>query len=583
MKRIYLSVALCLTLFSSCEDYYETSNSPMTYGETYLSIDFSTDKARYNPGETVQFTLKKDAPSTAKVRYSHLGTVLKEDSYTGKSWSWVLPPADYQGYMVDVYEVIDGKEKVYANIAVDASSNWTKFPRYGFLSSYGRMTSADINNNIETLNRYHINGIQYYDWMYDHQRPLAGTVENPATSWFDLIGRTNYLATVQGYIASAKDKNIKSMFYNLAFGALKNAAADGVKEEWYLFKDQNHTDKDNHHLEPPFRSSIYLTNPANTEWQAYLNKRNKDVYDVFNFDGFHIDQLGNRGALYDYNGNEVKLENTYQSFIAAMKLANPDKYLVMNSVGDYGRGKIAQSNVDFLYNEIWDESKTFDELSQVILNNNNLSGNTKNVVLAAYMNYNNSSRTGYVNAPGILLTNSVIFAFGGSHLEIGEHYLTNEYFPNSNLQAKTALREALVNYYDFLVAYQNVLRNGGAFHNYTVISVDGKLDIANWPSDQGRVAVVGKKVDGKDVIHLINFTNANSMEWRDTNGTQVEPTVKEDAVIKISASGAVSKVWIASPDINGGVAKQVQFEQTGNNVILTLPSLKYWDMVVVEY
>lgn len=41
---------------------------------------------------------------------------------------------------------------------------------------------------------------------------------------------------------------MKSMFYNLCFGALKDAASDGVKEEWYLFKDASHTTKDSHDL-----------------------------------------------------------------------------------------------------------------------------------------------------------------------------------------------------------------------------------------------------------------------------------------------------------------------------------------------
>ena len=583
MKKIYLSIAICVSILSGCEDYYDTKNNPITYGETYLSIDFSTDKAVYKPGETVRFLLKDMPKATAKVRYSHLGTVLKEENLSSAEWTWSAPSDDYKGYMVDVYETVDGKEKIYANIAVDVSSDWAKFPRYGFLSDYGKISNNQIDMNIETLNRYHINGVQFYDWMYDHQRPLAGSAENPAASWPDLIGRTNYLSTVQGYIGAAQNKGMKTMFYNLAFGALKNAAADGVKEEWYLYKDKNHNEKDNHHLDPPFRSSIYLTNPANTEWQTYLSARNKDIYTVLNFDGYHIDQLGNRGTLYNYDGNEVKLNETYKPFIDAMKQADANKRLVMNAVSGYAQDNIAKAKVDFLYTEVWSESKTFEALSQVILDNNKYSNNTLSTVLAAYMNYDKSNNVGYVNMPGVLLANAVIFSFGGAHLELGEHYLTNEYFPNSNLQMKTALRKALVNAYDFLVAYQNLLRDGGSFSSYTVQSTDNKLNINNWPADKGQVAVVGKKVENKDVIHLINFSNANSMEWRDNNGNQTEPTLVQEAAIKIIASNSAKQVWFASPDINGGVAQKINFTQTGSEIALTLPSLKYWDMIVVEY
>ena len=52
---------------------------------------------------------------------------------------------------------------------------------------------------------------------------------------------------------------MKSLFYNLAYGALSDAADDGVKEAWYLFKDKKHGNKDYHPLGSPFKSNIYLT------------------------------------------------------------------------------------------------------------------------------------------------------------------------------------------------------------------------------------------------------------------------------------------------------------------------------------
>jgi dextranase len=585
MNKIHVYIVFCLAiLLWSCEDYYDTDNDPVIYGETYFKADLNTDKACYKPGETVHFTLSEKPSGNVRIRYSHLGNVISEEALSSASWSWTAPSGDYKGYMVDIYEVTDGKEKVIQSIAVDVSSDWKKFPRYGFLSSYGKLSEKEIKDNVETLNRYHINGIQFYDWMHDHQRPLAGTVEDPSASWLDLIGRTNYLSTVKGYIDAAHNKGMKTMFYNLAFGALNNAAADGVKEEWYIFKDQNHSEKDNHHLDSPFRSSIYLTNPGNAEWQSYLAGRHSDVYKVFDFDGYHIDQLGNRGTVYDYEGNIVKLDETYKSFISVMKQADSDKRLVMNAVSQYGQQKsIAKSDVDFLYTEVWDESKTFDQLTQVILDNNTYSENTKATVLAAYMNYAKSGNTGYINTSGVLLANAVIFSFGGAHLELGEHYLSNEYFPNSNLQMKSGTKESLTHYYDFLVAYQNILRDGGTFSGINVQSVDGNLSFDNWPSSQGSVAVIGKKFADKDAIHLINFSQANSMEWRDTNGTQKEPDSVADIRIKVTASKAVSKVWIASPDSNGGVANNLEFSQSGNEVVVTLPSLKYWDMLVLEY
>lgn len=45
------------------------------------------------------------------------------------------------------------------------------------------------------------------------------------------------------------------------------------------------------------KSNIYLLDPGNAEWQAYIAQRNDDVYANLDFDGYQIDQLGNRGDL----------------------------------------------------------------------------------------------------------------------------------------------------------------------------------------------------------------------------------------------------------------------------------------------
>src|SRR5690606_26271250 len=152
----------------------------------------------------------------------------------------------------------------------------------------------------------------------------------------------------------------------------------------------------------------------------------------------------------------------YASFIQAMVDAFPGKYHVMNAVTQYGQeSSIAKSGVDVLYTEVWDPYQAFDDLAGILHANSRYSGCQKNSVLAAYVNYGRSSQTGFVNEPGVLLANAVIFANGGAHLEIGEHYLANEYFPNNNLQLKGTTKDKLIGYYDFMVAYQNLLRDGG--------------------------------------------------------------------------------------------------------------------------
>ena len=200
-----------------------------------------------------------------------------------------------------------------------------KFPRYGFLSAYGQLSNSYMDSIINNLNRLHINGLQFYDWDYDHQQPLAGTVANPASNWLDIASRTNYKSTVDYYISAAHYHNMKAMSYNLCYGALNDAAQDGVSDEWYMYKDQRHAEKVFLNLSAPFKSNIYLTNPGNTSWQQYLASKTQDMYDVYAFDGFHVDQVGDLGVHYDYNGNQIDVPKGFASFLSANENCSASK------------------------------------------------------------------------------------------------------------------------------------------------------------------------------------------------------------------------------------------------------------------
>ena len=129
-KTIYLIVALTTLIVSGCSsDYFETTNNPLSYGESYIDITISTDKALYNPGETVKF-IAKGIPDGAKVRYTYLGNVISETDLSTETWSWTTPNDDYRGYMVEIYTIENGVEKLINNIAVDVSYMQQSAPNY---------------------------------------------------------------------------------------------------------------------------------------------------------------------------------------------------------------------------------------------------------------------------------------------------------------------------------------------------------------------------------------------------------------------------------------------------------------------
>lgn len=573
---------LCLLLvFIACSNDDSNLSEPYEEGtdQTYQEVlGFTKDKAKYNPGEEVTFSVNGTHQNTV-VRYKYLGRVVTEESLSSRTWTWTPPSEDFRGYMVELVKTTDGEETVLGTVGIDVSSDWTKFPRYGFLSEFGNVSAAERMDILNNLKDFHINGIQYYDWHNKHHIPLpTDETGHPAESWTDLFNREVYFETVEDYVESAKEKNMASMFYNLLFGAWNPEDGDGFEEEWLIFNDRIHNSINNHSLGD--LGDILIADPSNEEWQNYIFDKTAGVYSNLDFAGWHLDQLGNRGTVYDYKGYEVSLPETYQDFLVELNSKFPEKKMVLNAVDQYGQQKILNSPVDFAYSEIWSRYQ-YQDLVEVIKENYEFSDGTLNTVLAAYMNYD--SQEGNFNTPSVLMADAVIFAFGGAHLELGEHMLSSEYFPNTKLSMTSELSEKLKEYYDFQVAYQNLLRDGGIFNMPSISTFSEEVTINQWPPVFSQAAAVGKQFSGKQVVHLLNFDGLSTLQWRDNSKIQTAPKVKEDFVVEIETTQVPSKVWFASPDNDGGASHELEFTETGNKISVKVPYLEYWSMIVLEY
>ena len=303
-------------------------------------------------------------------------------------------------------------------------------------------------------------------------------------------------------------------------------------------------------------------------WIDYIGQRTSDVYRVFDFDGYQVDQLGARDGIYDAKGNyDDQQQAGFTHFLQEMKRLEPGKRLVMNAVGGFGNDRIAEAGVvDFYYTEVWDKGD-FATISNSIRDyaalpnsrfgggeNPAVDGRERQVVLAAYMNYDHGKMgKGEFNTPGVLMANAAIHAWGGAHLELGEHMLNNEYFPNSNLRMRGELEIATIIYYDFITAYQNFLRGGGNFTGVTATTADERLAFNQWPPVQGQVATVGRLLpDGKTAVaHLLNYTDATTLDWCDSNADQAEQQRVDDVSVTLDINGApataVKAVWCATP------------------------------------
>ena len=596
MKKTFYVLALALAC-SACGGgtNNEEPTKPSGGGEVtsvmHITSDLSwqivSDKAMYAPGEKIRFEATVGTPdASTHVRYRNGSKVIEDTPLSATTWEWTAPAEDGQGYLVEVYrQRNDTTQQIVGTIGVDVSSDWHLYPRYGFVATFDKSkTNSVIASEMAYLNRCHINGVQFQDWHYKHHWPAPVDKQgNVLGSFTDIANRMNETSVIREYIRVQHSYGMKAIFYNLAFGALDDAKSDGVKEEWYMFKDANHSSKDSHVLPSSWKSDIFLTNPGNTDWQAYIAQRNEEVYHNFDFDGYQIDQLGYRGDRYTYTGQKLNFNTAYASFINAMYKAHPAKDLIMNAVSSYCAQAILQTgHMALAYNETWADEAEYSNLYQIIKANRNYSSGKAQTVFAAYMDYNRDNCT--FTIPGVLLTDAVMFAIGGAHLELGDHMLCREYFPYTGVRMSDALKEEIIHYYDFATAYENYLRpvEGDQEVTLTVTDEAKKISFNVWPPKVGKVTTFARQQNGRIVLHLLNFTSADCTSWRDIDGTMPTPRVVKNSRLSVAVTNEVKHVYLASPDYHGGALQELPFKQADGKVSFTVPTLKYWDMLIFE-
>ena len=573
--------------------------------------DVTTDRARYSPGVPVVFTLAlaNTSPAvirgTVRLRCQHLDAVipgapsaqafrLAPGQASSLRFVWKPPRTDFQGYWIGAEASdIGGRPLGNGSTAVDVSSDWTRFPRYGYLSAYPDQPAAVSRETIRRLKDYHLNAIQFYDWQWRHERPLAGTVARPADSWNDLAGRPTFRRTILDLIHACHDCGMVAMNYNLLYGAWSGYTDSGVDYRWGLWNNPNGTDQYSVPMPGGWQTPrLYFFNPANPGWQAYLIGQEDQVFAAYPFDGWHVDQIGDPGGKkYDVSGNVVDVWKTFKPFLQVAKPAL-HKTLIFNNVGGYGLyDTAANAPVDAVYVECWPFAgqSTYADLKTTIDQSREWSGG-KGVILAAYMDYDAAHASegrppGAFNPPGVLLTDAAIFASGGSHIELGDcgALLDSEYFPNRNLRPTPALLACLRGYYDFVVAYENLLR-GGLWASTGAISLNVPESRDAQPDT---VWAFAKFNAHRHVIHLINLRGEKDNAWRDTNGTYPAPTPQTNVAVKYyGLVGTVTAVHVASPDDQRGRSLALPYrmgtDAVGRYVQFTAPSLAYWDMITLD-
>jgi dextranase len=544
-------------------------------------VDVTLDRAFYKPDESVTLSIQLqsqvDRPVSARltVAISHLADPVDEldQAFTLSGGQQTVevtykpPPDAPRGYGADLcIETDDGARLACSTTAFDVLHHWAQTPRYGFLSDFA-LGRSDTSQVMETLTRYRVNGLQFYDWMYRHEQLL--TDQEP---YLDPLGRQLSRATVENLISAAHERNIAAMPYTAIYAA--SVPFYEEHPDWALYQG----DASPYLFGEDFL--VYMDPRRDSPWVSHLLAQFDEVLRLTGFDGIHLDQYGAPKEAYDARGVKFDLAGPLADTINATKELVRSRRsrgtVVFNAVTNWPIEVVAPADQDLIYIEVWPPYVWYGDLNTLITQAQCLGGG-KPVVLAAYIDPSLEHN--------VRLVDAVIFGSGGGHIELGERngMLADAYFPRYATMTPE-LANVMQRYYQFAVRYQDVIgpRTGDSTLGYlNRIEIDG---ISTAPSQlKDKVWPIVREGEGLTAINLVNLLGVTSPEWQ--TALDEPPTPLGPKTVRVpNVNQDVTRVWFSSPDTEDISPQQLAFTmEVDQTLTFEIPSLAYWDLIVIEW
>jgi dextranase len=518
--------------------------------------DFYPLAGCFHPGERVRLAMEIEAgpapgPLDIQLAISHLYATVDTLHLTCELPSsgdpvvlcWQPPLEAPAGYGAALF--VSGQAgEARAKTAFDVLDRWTDYPRYGFVCDFSP-DRVDTGQALDSLARFHINGLQFYDWQYRHDSLLP-----PEDEYLDPLGRPLSLHTVRSLIAAAHARNMAAMPYLAVYAASPDFWR--AHPEWALY-DANGRPLD-------FMEGFlgFMDPTAGGGWCEHLLAEAGRVLAALPFDGLHVDQYGEPRQAWDAGGRPVDLPGAFADFLRAAQARFPQRGLVFNAVANWPIEALAKAPADFEYIEIWPPQTGYADLAAIVDNARRLSGG-RPVAIALYLPSGRPANN--------LLADAIIFASGGGRIELGEgaRLLSDPYFP-LHQEIAPPLMAGLRRFYDFAVRY-GAWTGPGAF---------AAEEIA--PETPAGVWAFPRRAGSHVVIHLVNFSSlGESPRWDDDHGFP-QPHINHPITVELPQRPR--RVWWASPehpDLHG-----LSFDYSKHHLSARLPALIVWAILVVE-
>jgi dextranase len=540
-------------------------------------------QAFYRPGESLRFHAEIESTTPRRVAAGlnvirpdgrelrvngavDLDVGVNEIDFAAK-----VPSPGRHGYLVELVVKDDRGHEARAFAATDVLKSWTDDPRYGFLSDFGP-NDRGIEERVARTTRFHLNCLQFYDWMYRHYRLLP-----PREQFTDALGRRLSLKTVRRAIDASHQHRVAALAYAAIYAAEPEFFQSHRK--WGLYRP----DGSSYMLGKLFH---LMDLAPDSPWVRHMLSDFERTLKAVPFDGFHLDQYGFPRVGYDSAGERRDVGRDFASFIDAAAAVtsgqSKDAGNIFNAVNAWPVEHVARREQVATYVEVWPPHVSYADLVSIVRRCHELAPGQP-VILAAYASFLAAKPSPRAAAAGLALLSAVIFGAGAWHLLLGEgeSALTHAYYPKYARLSPVVARK-LRRYYDFAVGYREFLRDPSLREvAATFIDSDEPTFGASVPySSVPKAAHVWAGLRTKPgwvVISLVNLLDESDLKW---DRRRQAPKLRK-VKLKLPNETRIRRCLVASPDGEGSLAPvSCPVDKSDGRTVEV--SLATWTLVLVE-
>jgi dextranase len=420
----------------------------------------------------------------------------------------------------------------------------------------------------------HINTVQFYDWSYRPDMLVA-----PDDRYADLMGKQNSLGTVKTKIAQCHEYGMRAVGYGAIYAASEQYRSDHPDQSLFAGSDAPLC----------FIGKFYIMNISReSAWHDHIIAEYKHAAALMGFGGFHMDTYGFPKTALDVDGQVVYLEEHINELIEdtriALQAANPEPCLIFNNVGGWPVEITKQAQQECVYIEVWPPCDRYHHLKQLILD---AKSTGKPVVLAAYpAPFREDTKERALESE--LLCALAIGLNGATQLFIGEHnaVITQGYYADYTRLDHDQIKKIRA-YQDFLVQYEELLLDDTlkdvSFTHIGWDNVEYACDAEYSVSGEaGKLWLTVRENKNIKLIGMVNLSGNDDL-W---NTGKEKPKDLYNVTFSVLTPISVSRVCFASPDINGGLAAELDFttkmSDKGELTMVTIPHIAHGGLLWME-